>query len=103
MGRRPGRWRRTPPFSSSFNPDTFLKVLDGGRRLRGVLTRDEMIKALKERGPDAPVIEMMRSDVPIVEHRRNLNEALRLIQEKHLPAVGGNDGAGRLTGLITPR
>ena len=61
-----------------------------------------MIKALKERGPEAPVIEVMRSDIPIVEHRRNLEEALRVMQEKRLPAVGVNDGAGRLIGLITP-
>jgi hypothetical protein len=61
-----------------------------------------MIKALKERGPEAPVIEVMRSDIPIVEHRRNLEEALRVMQEKRLPAVGVNDGAGRLVGLITP-
>ena len=77
-------------------------VVDGAGRLRGVLTRDEMIKALKERGPEAPVIEVMRSDIPIVEHRRNLEEALRVMQEKRLPAVGVNDGAGRLIGLITP-
>jgi CBS domain-containing protein len=77
-------------------------VVDGARRLRGVLTRDEMIKALKERGPEAPVVEVMRSDIPTVEHRRNLEEALRVMQEKRLPAVGINDGAGRLIGLITP-
>jgi predicted transcriptional regulator len=61
-----------------------------------------MIKALKERGPDAPVTEVMRSDVPTIEHRRNLDEALRLMQEKRLPAIGVNDGAGRLIGLVTP-
>jgi stage IV sporulation protein FB len=77
-------------------------VVDGARRLRGVLTRDEMIKALKERGPEAPVVEVMRSDIPIVDHRRNLDEAFRLMQEKRLPAVGVNDGVGRLIGLITP-
>jgi CBS domain containing-hemolysin-like protein len=37
-----------------------------------------------------------------VEHRRNLEEALRVMQEKRLPAVGVNDGAGRLVGLVTP-
>ena len=44
----------------------------------------------------------MRSDIPAVEHRRNLEEALRVMQEKRLPAVGVTDGAGRLIGLITP-
>ena len=45
---------------------------------------------------------VMRFDIPIVEHRRNLEEALRVMQEKRLPAVGVNDSAGRLVGLITP-
>ena len=44
----------------------------------------------------------MRSDIPVVEHRRNLDEALRLMQEQGLPAVGINDREGRLLGLITP-
>lgn len=77
-------------------------VVDGIGRLRGVLTRDEMIKALRERGPDAPVVEVMRADIPVVHHRQNLAEALRLMQEKRLPAVGVADASGRLVGLVTP-
>jgi stage IV sporulation protein FB len=77
-------------------------VVDGAGRLRGMLTRDEMIKALKGRGPETPVIEVMRSDIPMVEDRRNLDEALRPMQEKHLPAVGVTDRAARLVGLVTP-
>jgi Zn-dependent protease/CBS domain-containing protein len=77
-------------------------VVDGGGRLRGVLTRDEMIKALKERGPDAPVVDVMRSDIPVVQDRRSLDEALRVMQERRLPAVGVADAQGRLVGLVTP-
>jgi CBS domain-containing protein len=77
-------------------------VVDGGGRLRGVLTRDGMIRALKERGPETPVVEVMRADIPLIEHRRNLDEALRVMQERRLPAVGVTDGAGRLVGLVTP-
>jgi stage IV sporulation protein FB len=76
--------------------------VDGSGRLRGVLTRDDMIKALRERGPDTPVLEVMRSDIPVIENRRNLDEALRLMQEQGLPAVGITDRDGRLLGLITP-
>ena len=36
---------------------TEFPIVDKSRRLRGVLTRDTMIKALKERGPDTPVLE----------------------------------------------
>ncbi|HEX6143969.1 MAG TPA: site-2 protease family protein, partial [Geminicoccaceae bacterium] len=77
-------------------------VVDGAGRLRGVLTRDEMIRALKEHGPATPVVEVMRSDIPTVDHRRSLDEALKPMQEKRLPVVGVTDAGGRLLGLITP-
>lgn len=77
-------------------------VVDGAGRLRGVLTRDDMIRALRDRGPETPVLEVMRSDIPVVLQRYTLDEALRLMQEKRLPAVGVNDNDGRLVGLVTP-
>ena len=77
-------------------------VVDAAGRLQGMLTRDEMIKALRERGPDAPVREVMRTDIPLVEQRRSLAEALRPMQEKKLPAAGVVDREGRLIGYITP-
>jgi Zn-dependent protease/CBS domain-containing protein len=77
-------------------------VVDGAGRLLGLLTRDEMIKALRERGPEAPVAEVMRTDIPVIRDRRNLDEALRLMQGQRLPAVGIADASGRLVGLVTP-
>jgi Zn-dependent protease/CBS domain-containing protein len=77
-------------------------VVDSDGRLLGVLTRDEMIKALKERGPGTRVTDVMRTDIPVVRHRRGLDEALRPMQEKRLPAVGVVDREGRLVGFVTP-
>ena len=77
-------------------------VVDEAGRLRGMLTRDEMIKALKERGPATPVVEVMRTDIPQVEQRRSLVEALRPMQEQKLPAVGIVDRDGRFVGFVTP-
>jgi Zn-dependent protease/CBS domain-containing protein len=77
-------------------------VVDGVGKLRGVLTRDDMIRALRDRGPDAPVLEVMRADIPLCHHRQRLEDALRLLQEKRAPAVGVTDGEGRLIGLVTP-
>ena len=77
-------------------------VVDGAGRLRGVVTRDCMIRALRERGPDAPVLEAMRRDVPVVHHRQPLDEALRTMREGGHPAVGIVDADGRLVGLVTP-
>ena len=77
-------------------------VTDGAGRLRGVVTRDDMIRALRERGPHAPVLEIMRRDVPVLHHRQPLDQALRAMQEGRHPAVGIVDAEGRLVGLITP-
>ncbi len=77
-------------------------VVDGAGRLRGVVTRDDMIRALRERGPEAPVLEVMRRDVPVVHHRQPLDEALRTMREGGHPAVGIVDADGKLVGLITP-
>lgn len=77
-------------------------VVDGGDRLRGVLTRDAMIRALRDRGPDTPVMEVMTRDIPLIHHRASLADALESLQAGGLPAVGVVDGAGRLVGLITP-
>jgi len=76
-------------------------VVDGAGRLRGVLTRDAMIRALQEQGPDAPVLDFMTRDIPVVQPRQSLDEALRLLQENGLPAVGVADAEGRLSGFIT--
>jgi Zn-dependent protease/CBS domain-containing protein len=77
-------------------------VVDGAGRLRGVLARDDIIRALRERGPEAPVLEVMRRDVPVLHHRQPLDEALRALQAGRHPAVGVVDSDGRLVGLITP-
>lgn len=78
-------------------------VVDGAGHLRGVLTRDAMIRALKDQGPSTPVIEVMQHDIPTVEARSRLDAALKLITSAQVPAVGVLDTAGgRLVGLLTP-
>jgi Zn-dependent protease len=80
---------------------TEFPVVDGGGRLRGVLLRDAMIKALKESGPETPVLEVMVSDIPTVPARAKLETALRLLMEKGRTVVGVADTEGRLVGLLT--
>jgi stage IV sporulation protein FB len=76
-------------------------VVDGGGALRGVLTREDMIRVLKEQGPDAPVLEAMRRDIPLVQARQCLSDAMEALQQTGAPAVGVTDAHGRLTGLVT--
>lgn len=80
---------------------TEFPVVDAYRRLIGVVGRGEIIKALRELGPTAPVSDVMVKDIPTIERSHRLEEAFRLLQEKSVPAVGVVDIAGRLIGLVT--
>ena len=91
----------TPSTALIRTTQTEFPIVDKSERLRGVLTRDAMIKALKERGPDMPVLEVMQTNIPTVPARAKLDTAVRLLTEKELPVVGVTDAEGRLVGLLT--
>jgi Zn-dependent protease/CBS domain-containing protein len=76
-------------------------VVDGDGKPVGLLGRSDLIRAVKERGPDARVSEAMTATVPTIGHRRCLDEAFRILQEKAAPAVAVVDASGRLVGLVT--
>ncbi len=76
-------------------------VVDGAGRPLGVLARNDLIRALKERGPDARVADAMTNGIPTLNKSRCLDEAFRLLQEKSVPAVAIVDMSGRLVGLVT--
>jgi stage IV sporulation protein FB len=76
-------------------------VVDDAGKPVGVLGRSDLIRALKERGPDARVAEAMSTVVPTIGQRRCLEEAFRMLQEKSAPAVAVVDATGRLVGLVT--
>jgi len=77
-------------------------VLDADGRVLGVLTRDDLIAALKRFGPHHPVVEVMRRDLPVVYSYAPFEEAFRRMQECGCPALPVVDGTGRFVGLITP-
>ncbi len=76
-------------------------VVDAAGKPVGLLGRGDLIRALKQLGPDARVADAMSATVPTIGHRRCLDEAFRMLQEKSAPAVAVIDGAGRLAGLVT--
>jgi Zn-dependent protease/CBS domain-containing protein len=77
------------------------QVVDVYGRPLGVLGRNDLIRAVKERGPDARVADAMTTNIPTVKKSRCLEDAFRLLQEKSVPAVGVVDEVGRLVGLVT--
>jgi len=77
-------------------------VVDGFGKPVGLLGRGDLIRALKQLGPDARVAEAMSATLPTIGHRRPLEEAFRTLQEKAAAAVAVVDPTGRLVGLVTP-
>jgi Zn-dependent protease/CBS domain-containing protein len=77
-------------------------VVDADGKPVGLLGRGDIIRALKQLGPDARVADVMTSPVPTLGHRRCLDEAFRILQEKSAAAVAVVDTTGRLVGLVTP-
>ncbi len=76
-------------------------VCDGDGRPQGLFTREAALRALKARGPQTPVVEVMTSPAPTVGAGDDLERAARLLQENTAPAVAVVDADARLVGLVT--
>ncbi|RWK62370.1 site-2 protease family protein [Mesorhizobium sp.] len=76
-------------------------VTDSAGRLEGLVTRNDMIRTLKEKGPAEPVVSAMRNDIPKIHYRKSLEESLRLMQQANVPAIAVVDNSDRLVGLMT--
>jgi CBS domain-containing protein len=76
-------------------------VVDNLGRTEGILTRDNLILGLSQRGADSSVAEAMTADVPIVPPTLGFQEAVERLRSSRLPALPVVDGAGALVGLLT--
>lgn len=76
-------------------------VIDATEHPVGLLVRGDIIRALKQLGPDARVAEAMSQELPVISLRQHLDDAFRLLQQKSAPAVGVVDAGGKLVGLVT--
>jgi CBS-domain-containing membrane protein len=77
-------------------------VVDGAGVLRGIVTREALIAALRETGGSTPVIDFMQRDVPTVPENACLDNVFELLRRKGQRAVGVIGGHQRLLGYITP-
>ena len=75
-------------------------IVDGGGFLRGILTRDSMIRAMKSQGPSTPVIEVMTKDIPTIRSGQSLDLGLRQMRDSQSPFLGVIDDSGRLIGYV---
>jgi Zn-dependent protease/CBS domain-containing protein len=76
-------------------------VVDNTGRTLGILTRDNLIRGLSQRGPDSTVSEAMTPDAPTISPTLGFQEALDRLRSSRLPALPVVDGNGSLVGLLT--
>ena len=77
-------------------------VVDETGNVAGLLTRHDLIAALRKNDPDLRVGEVMRRDIPTVTTGTRFEDAFRIMQECNCPAVPVLDRMKRLVGLLTP-
>lgn len=77
-------------------------VVDETGNVAGVLTRHDLIAALRKGDPQLRVGDVMRRDIPTVTTGTRFEEAFRIMQECNCPAVPVLDSMKRLVGLLTP-
>lgn len=75
-------------------------VVDDRQRPVGVVTRDGIVDALKNRGPQVPLADIMKPNVEAVTQRHHADEVLRILQ-RDIPAVAVFDDMGELVGMVT--
>ena len=75
-------------------------VLSGRGELEGILTRDRLIAALAQHGPDHPVAEVMRTDFPLVGLEDYVTYALQKMRAGNFKAIPIVE-EGRLVGMLS--
>ena len=82
-------------------PQHEFPIVDAFGKSVGLLTRDGLIKALRESGPMAPVTEALQAPAPSVRRSDKLDVALKEMNRTRAPAISVVDEAGVVVGLLT--
>lgn len=82
------------------SPQKEFPVVDGARRIVGLLDRDAMILGLRDRGAATPVGEVMRDCEPL-RPEVPLPEAYARMRQRGDAAAVVADAAGRVLGVLT--
>jgi len=76
-------------------------VVDEAGHFLGIITRDDIIRALRQHGASIPVTQVMHRNVVAVRPDDHLDDAFDKMQKCVCPALPVIDADGRLVGLLT--
>lgn len=77
-------------------------VLDDNGGFAGLLTKHDLLVALRNSGADTPVTDVMVKGLPTVLPQTSLDRALDFVRQGGAAALPVLDNTGRLVGLFTP-
>jgi Zn-dependent protease/CBS domain-containing protein len=77
-------------------------VLDDNGGFAGLLTKHDLLVALRATGTDTPVTDVMIKGLPTVLPQTSLDRALDFVRQAGVAALPVLDNTGRLVGLFTP-
>lgn len=75
-------------------------VVDGAGRFEGLMTREGIVRAMKEKGPGSSVSDVMRRDIPALDEKSPIELSLKLMQEAQASAIPVVDRSERVVGLM---
>src|SRR5205814_8822223 len=78
-------------------------VVDGPGNVAGILTRHDLVGALRKNDPKIRVGDVMRRDIPTVTTGTRFEEAFRIMQESNCPAWPVLDRTKGLVCVLTPQ
>ena len=82
-------------------PQHELPVIDAFGKLIGILAREELIAALRDKPPETPVLDVMKAPAMTLRDGEDLEPAIASLGAGGAPAVGVVDADGKLVGLLT--
>ena len=82
-------------------PQLEFPVVDAFGKPMGLLTRDALINALRDKARDASVIDILQTPVPSVRIGDKLDHGVREMNRLGAPAISVVDAEGRIAGLLT--
>jgi Zn-dependent protease/CBS domain-containing protein len=77
-------------------------VVDGHGKPCGAIARETILDALRDRGPETPISEVMSLEMPVVRENACIETVFADLQRRSLRLVGVVDADGRLLGYLTP-
>lgn len=76
-------------------------AVDNDGRVEGILTRDNLIAGLSQRGPQSTVQEAMTARVPALHPGQSFEDAVNQLKTSGVSALPVLDDSGRLVGLLS--